>query len=87
MNIETVWNQIIKYEGETFYTITGKSYQFVVYTDFILINNLKSRRITKDSMTKAIKIENPTPQKIELAGCWGPSYVYGIITDKRIKTV
>ena len=85
MNVETVWHTIKQNEGETFYTITGKPYRYVVYTDFLLVNNLKSRKITKDSMSKALKIENPTPRKIGLEGCWGNSYIYGIITDKRIK--
>ena len=85
MNLETVWNNIKQNEGETFYTITGKLYRYVVYTDFLLVNNLKSRKITKESMSKALEIENPTPKKIESAGCWAPSYIYGIITDKRIK--
>lgn len=85
MNPETIWNNIKLYEGETFFTVTGKSYSYVVYSDFLLVNNLKSRRITKESISKATKIEHPTPKKIELEGCWGSSYIYGILTDKRIK--
>ena len=87
MNIETVWNNIKLYEGEIFYKIKGGEYKYTVYNDFIIINGVKASRITKSTFAKAIEIENPTPQKIGLAGCWGPSYIYGIITDKRIKTV
>ena len=32
----------------------------------------------------AITIDNPTPSKIKSENIWGPSYVYGIITDERI---
>ena len=86
-NIEKIWGNICKHEGEVFYTITNIEYNYVVNDNYILINNDPRRRITKITLAKALEIENPTPQKIGLAGCWGPSYIYGIITDKRIKTV
>ncbi len=86
MNIEIIWNNIKKHEGETFHTITGIEYEYVIYNDFLLINNLKSRRITKNIIAKAMRIANPTPRKIALEGCRGPSYIYGIITDKRINS-
>ena len=85
MNIETVWNNLKRHEDEAFYTITGIEYRYVVYTDYLLVNNLQSRRITKNMIEKSLGIENPTPKKIELEGCRGPSYIWGIITDKRIK--
>ena len=85
MNIEKIWSNIKQHEGETFYTITGKPYCYTVYNDYVLIEDKKSRKIKKNSIAKAIMLENPTPKKIELEGCWGPSYIYGIITDKRIK--
>lgn len=87
MNIEMVWNNIKRHEGESFYKVGGGAYKYVVYSDYLLINNLKSRRITKRMLEKAIAIENPTPSKIESEGCWGPSYIWGIITDKRIKDI
>lgn len=85
MNIEVVWNKIKQYEGEEFYTIRGKSYKYIVYDDFLMIENIKGSRITKSYIEKAFRIENPTPKKIELEGCWGPSYIYGIVTDERIR--
>ncbi len=87
MNIEIVWNRIKQLEGETFYTITGKPYSYIVKNDCLIIQNIKGGRIKKDSIEKALQIVNPIPSKIESAGCWGPSYIYGIITDKRITEV
>ena len=84
MNIETIWNNIKSKEGEAFRTIRGVEYTYVVVEDYILINNDKKRRITKDSIKTAITINNPSPSKIQKQGIWGPSYVWGIITDKRI---
>ena len=85
MNIEKIWNRIKQNEGNLFYTITGKEYRYVVYNDFLLIDDRKERRVTKEASAKAITIKNPTPKKIGAAGCWAPSYIYGIITDKRMQ--
>ena len=87
MNIEKVWNNIKQHEGEVFYTVTRRPYRYSVYSDYLLVENKKSRKIKKDSIANAIAIENPTPTKIGLEGCWGPSYIYGIITDERIKSI
>lgn len=84
MNIDVIWNNIRRCESETFKTVRGVEYQYVVYNDYILINDDKKRKITKDGMIKALSIVNPTPSKIQQAGIWGPSYIYGIITDGRI---
>ena len=84
MNIETIWNNIKSNEGEAFRTIRGVEYTYVVVEDYILINNDKKRRITKDSIKTEITINNPSSSKIQKQGIWGPSYVWGIITDKRI---
>ena len=85
MNIEIVWKNLKRHEGESFYIVGGDAYKYVVYSDYLLINNLKSRRITKRMLEKAIAIENPTPSKIKSEGCWGASYIWGIIADKRIR--
>ena len=84
MNIETIWSNIKSHEGETFRTVRGVEYTYVVVEDYILINDDKKRRITKDLIKIALTINNLSPSKIQREGIWGPSYVYGIITDKRI---
>ena len=85
MNIETVWNKIKLYEGEVFYKSRGGEYTYTVCGDVIIVDGIKAGRINKSALAKALNIQNPTPQKIGLAKCWGPSYIFGIITDKRIK--
>ena len=85
MNIETVWKNIKLCEGQVFKTIRGVEYNYVAYSDYILINNDMRRRITKDSLKIAIAIDNPTPSKIQHENIWAHSYVYGIVTDNRIK--
>ena len=80
-NIEKVRDNICKHEGEAFYTITNIEYNYVVKDSYILINNDPRRKISKSNLEKALKIENPTPSKINMR-C--QSYIYGIIIDSRI---
>ena len=80
-NIDTVWSNICEYEGELFYTITGIEYTYTVKNDYILINDDCRRRISRKNFSKALEIENPTPSKINMRG---QSYIFGIITDRRI---
>ena len=85
MNINSVWNNICKCEGETFITkARKKSYTYTVINDYILINNDKRRKISKAALEKALTINDPTPSKIQRENIWGQSYVCGIITDSRI---
>ena len=83
--IDKVWANICKHEGDVFYTVTNKEYTYVIKDNYILVNNDSRRKITKTNLSKALEIQNPTCSKIKNVGIWGPSYVYGIITDSRIK--
>ncbi len=85
MSFETLGENIQHCEGEIFKTLRGISYSYTYCTDYILINNDKRRRISKQSFKTALLIENTSPSKISMAGLWGSSYIYGIITDSRIK--
>ena len=83
-NINEVWANICKHEGEVFFTQKRKTpYIFAIKDDYIVINNNARRgRITKEMLENALLIENPIPSKI---GGWAPSYICGIITDSRIR--
>lgn len=83
-NIDIVWANICKHEGEVFYTVRNIAYSYVVKDNYILINNDSRRKITKINLANALEIQNVTCAKIGYAGIWGPSYIYGIITDSRI---
>ena len=82
--IDTVWANICKCEGEAFYTVRNIQYSYAVKDNYILINNDSRRKITRAAIEKALCIEDPKPSKIQKANIWGPSYVFGIITDSRI---
>ncbi|MBO5938287.1 MAG: hypothetical protein J6Q82_02160 [Clostridia bacterium] len=83
--INQVWQNICRHEGESFSTIRGISYQYVVKENYILINNDPRRKVKKEAIEKALLIQNPSPSKLQQEGFWANSYLYGIITDARIK--
>ena len=84
-NIDKVWANICKHEGEIFLTPARKQkFNYIVKYDYIIINNGKSKRINKKGIEQALNIQNLTRAKIAEEGIWWSSYVYGILTDKRI---
>ena len=54
-NIDVVWANICKYEGEAFFTVTNVEYNYVVKDNYILINNDPRRKITKAYIEKALE--------------------------------
>ena len=84
-NIDKVWANICKHEGEIFLTrARKKEYTYIVERDYIVVNDGKGKRIKKEKIEQALNIQNLTRAKIEAAGAWGSSYVHGILTDDRI---
>ena len=53
--IDRVWNNILKYEGEPFYTVTNIEYRYVVKDNYILVNDDPRRRISKANFEKAFR--------------------------------
>ncbi len=76
-----VKDKLKQLEGEQFYTVTGKSYTY----EFVGENAIKPSRanqyISLADFERAIEI-NPTKLS-QIRTVRGPSYVFGIITDKR----
>ena len=82
-NIDKVWANICKHEGDVFHTVTNIEYTYIVKDNYILINNDSRRKITKTNLSKALEMNVSKPTEINL---WGQAYIYGIITDSRIKS-
>ena len=84
-NIDKVWANICKHEGEIFLTYARKKeYTYIVERDYIVVNDGKGKRIKKEKIEQALNIQNLTRAKIEEAGIWWSSYVHGILIDERI---
>ena len=81
-NIDKVWANICKHEGDTFHTVRNKEYTYIVDDNYIIISIPSQTRITKTYFEKALKMNVSKPSEINLRG---QAYIYGIITDSRIK--
>ena len=84
MNIINVWKNIKKYSGEEFYTKTGIPYSYTVKGSQVMLQNT-NRNIPYSDFEKAVNLSNISISKLNELGVQGPSYIYGIITDERIK--
>ena len=81
-NIDTVWANICKHESDIFHTIKNKEFTYIVKDGYIVVSIPSQTRITKTYFEKALKMNIAQPTEINLRG---QSYIYGIITDRRIK--
>ncbi len=82
-NIDAVWSRIVAHEGETFRQIRGQEFQYTI-TGFILNPSTTNQNLPKSEFSKAlayVPLENTVPlQKFR-----GPSYLYAILMDRRIR--
>ena len=84
MDIETVWARIIEHSGEVFYTKRGIPYTYHIRNHQLILENT-NRNIPYSNFETALTVVNPNIVKFEHLNLQGPSYIYGIITDDRIR--
>lgn len=83
MNAEILWAKIQQHQGETFYTGRNKELVYKIVGD-MLYHNLTAAGIPRSDFVKAASL-NPKNTAALHSKVRGPSYVYAIITDPRIK--
>ena len=84
MDIETVWERIVAHAGEVFYTKRGIKYTYHIRNHQVILENT-NRNIPYSNFETALTVVNPNIVKFEHLNLQGPSYIYGIITDDRIR--
>lgn len=85
-NIETVWQNILAHEGETFYTVSGLPFIYVVESENKIRpyrDNNKRWVLTKQVFQKALEYSDYSDANFSKK-IVGPSYVRGILEDSRI---
>lgn len=85
-NIESVWQNILAHEGETFYTVTGLPFTYVVESENKIRpyrGNGKRWELTKELFEKALSYSDFSDKNF-YKKIVGPSYVRGILEDSRI---
>ena len=85
MDFQMIWRNIIDCEGQEFTTITGLPFTYRVEDNYVIPDRTEYP-LAKSNFEKAAAIKNlQGPGQINFISR-GPSYVYAILTDKRIKT-
>ena len=84
MSIDVIWNNIIKHQGEQFYTTAQHNpFSYNVKGNCVILNNT-NQNIPRSNFEIAIKLSNPTVSKLNALNLRGPSYIMAIISDSRI---
>ena len=81
---DRIWTNIVKHEGEQFYTVTGKPCSYKISGNQIILLNT-NRNIPRSNIERALDVVNPTVSALERINLQGPSYIMAIISDSRIR--
>ena len=85
MDINTFWIKLKSYEGETFKTVTGLEFTYHFVSDNAICTSRTKYNLTKANFKKALAL-CPIAQPGDIAKIIrGSSYVYSIISDKRMQ--
>jgi hypothetical protein len=89
MDIDVLWENIIKHADEKFYTSKGIEFTYsLLNANTIMpmnVNGSRLRPISKNSIEKVITEQKlPLQFTTQVQQYQAPSYVYAILTDKRI---
>ena len=85
MDFETIWSRILAHQNENFYT-TGKTPMLLVYhiVGNKLCHNRTAACIYKSQIEKAWNLHPQSTADLQKK-VRGPSYIYAILSDSRIK--
>ena len=83
-NIGVVWPRIIANEGKAFKQKLGQEFTYTIKGDTIVPSTTKWN-IPKSSFEKALEFVPLEKVAAITRVCQGPSYVYAILMDQRIR--
>lgn len=76
-----VWEKIVQYAGDEFYTKTGIPFTYHIRNDYIVLENT-NRTISRQQVEEALNIQS---EKVsDYNKFQGYAYLFGIIHDSRI---
>ena len=82
-HIDAVWKRVIAHQGEYFYQIRGKEFTYSVNTS-ALTPSTTNRNLPKCDFESALAFV-PLQNTVPLQNLQGPSYIYAILMDIRIR--
>ena len=84
-DFENIWQTIASLQGETFYTVKGKPFTYKVVGNNLYPTHIYSS-VRKKDFKKAFDLDHiKDPAQLADEHVFGPTYVYAILTDKRVK--
>ena len=82
-NFETVWSRIVVHQGETFRQIRGGEFTYEVSGNTV-IPDRTNRMFPRSHFEEALALM-PLKSTVPLQHLQGPSYIYAIMMDPRIR--
>jgi len=82
-SIDAVFGRIAAHAGEAFHQIRGAEFRYVVQAEHV-IPDRTNQRIAKSEFAKALELV-PLPDTVAIQSLRGPSYIYSILMDDRIR--
>lgn len=83
ISIDPIWDRIQKNEGKPFTTKTGISFVYDIDGNAVLPRG-RNRQLPKSDFAKALELV-PLYGPSEIHHLQGPSYIYAILMDPRIR--
>jgi len=82
-SIDKVWGRIVAHEGETFAQIRGRRFEYQAHRGY-LRPSTTNQNIPRSHFEKALALV-PLANTVAVQDLRGPSYIYAILMDKRIR--
>ena len=81
--MDGIWEKVKQHQGETFQTVTGLEFTYTVIGEKVVHTRSKVT-LSRSNFEKAVRLNPQKPSDLhnEVSG---PSYVYAIITDTRLR--
>jgi hypothetical protein len=83
ISIDTVWARIKAHEGEIFKQIRGKKFTYTVVGASLVPEGI-NQNIPRSDFERALQFL-PLESTVSVQHLRGPSYIYAILMDKRIR--
>ena len=83
MTIDRVWERIVAHEGERFRQILGKEFTYRIAGHGAVLSTT-NQTLPKSTFGKALE-RMPARSTVPLQDLRGPSYLYAILMDHRIR--
>ncbi|MFC2145432.1 hypothetical protein ACFLQQ_03790 [Actinomycetota bacterium] len=83
IGIDELWSRVKSSEGEVFHQIRGGEFTYSIERDYLQLNRT-NQAISKSDFKEALELV-PLKDTTLVHHLRGPSYIYAILMDRRIR--